>query len=171
MAETAILQRRNTKAQIENNPPIEGEIVLTTDTKEFGWSDGQGGIVWKDVGLLQPTITLTEAPTGSENDEIGTMYLVANPIVSIEINPTNGSIETNGIPPYSTIQYTATATYNDGTTADIDVQWASSDVLVAVSSSGLAEFVGTSTYIATVTITGTYGNNSGTAPLSLIGGK
>lgn len=79
MAETAILQRRNIKSQLEANPPIEGEIVFTTDTGEFGYSDGTGTIVWKDVGLLQSAITLTEAPTGLENDEIGTMYLIIAP--------------------------------------------------------------------------------------------
>jgi sugar lactone lactonase YvrE len=41
-----ILLRRNTKAYLEANPPVSGEIVFATDTEEYGAIEN-GTIVWR----------------------------------------------------------------------------------------------------------------------------
>ena len=56
MAETGIICRRDTKANLELNKPILGELVFSTDTEEHGWVVN-GELVWKD---LNETIEIPE---------------------------------------------------------------------------------------------------------------
>jgi len=169
MALTGILQRRNTKAFLDSNPPIEGEIVYATDTHEHGWSDGAGGVTWKNLINMQPILTVTAPPTGLESDLVGTVYLVVTTIVSIAVTPANGIILSVTTP--TPVQYLATATYGDGTTSDVSssVQWTSNDVLVTVSATGLAEYIGSSGHNANVTITATLDGNADSQILSIEG--
>jgi len=171
MAQTGILQRRDLKANLEANPPIDGEIVLATDTNEYGWANGSGGVIWKDLQFMQPIKTVTEPPTGLEADDIGTVYLVVTELISIAVTPQNGDIDTGTT---QTVQYTATGTYGDGTTSDItsDVSWVNDDPTnVAITINGLASYLNNGTaYDNIVTITATLKGVSGIAPLNLYWG-
>lgn len=166
MASTGILQRRDIKANLLANPPIDGEIVYATDTDEHGFVNG-GVLYWKKMDMLQPIKTVTSPPTGLENDPIGTVYLLVNSIISIAITPTNGNIDTNT--PAPSVQYTATATYGDGTTSDVtnSVNWLSDNNLVTVSTTGLAEYTGASNYTGVANITSELNGVVGTTILNL----
>ena len=167
MADTGILQRRDIKANLILNPPIDGEIVYATDTDEHGWVSNSV-LYWKQLDLVQPIVQVATAPTGAETDPIGTVYLVVTPLVSIAITPQNGAINTTTT---QTVQYTATATWGDGSTSDItsDVVWTNDDpTKVAITTDGLASYLNTGTqYSNIVTVTATKSGVSGVAPLTL----
>jgi len=154
MAQTGILQRRDIKANLIANPPIDGEIVYATDTDEHGFVNN-GTLYWKKFDMLQPIVTVDAPPTGLENDPIGTVYLVVSNIRSIQITPRNPEMNTDkGVA--EPIQFTATATYGDGSNSDVttDVSWTSSDTnIVTINQTGLAEFVYGDRYGGVVTIT------------------
>ena len=48
MALTGILFRRDTKAALINNPPVDGEVVLATDTNEYG-ATLNGELIWREM--------------------------------------------------------------------------------------------------------------------------
>lgn len=171
MAQTGILQRRDIKVNLIANPPIEGEIVYATDTREHGWVSN-AVLYWKKLDLVQPIVTVEAPPTGLETDPIGTVYLVVTNIVSIDVTPQNGSIASfNTTSPW--VQYTATATYGDGSTADVTTQvdWTSSNVVyVTIDDLGLATYIGGSgEFTGNVDITASLNGVFGTAPLDIYG--
>ena len=170
MAQTGILQRRGLKADLITNPPIDGEIVYATDTDEHGWVKN-GVLYWKLMDKFQPILTVLSPPSGNENDTAGTVYLVVEGIVSIAVTPVNGVIHTT-LSTAQTVQYTATATWGDGSTSDITsvVSWINNDTTnVNITLNGLASynFQGT-TYVNTVRVTATLDGLSGSTDLELI---
>ena len=168
MAQTGILQRRDIKANLIANPPIDGEIVYATDTDEHGFVNN-GTLYWKKFDMLQPIVTVSAPPTGLENDPIGTVYLVVSTITNIAISPVNPDMDTNG-GVATPIQFTATATYGDGSTSDVttDVSWTSSDTnVVTINNSGLAEFVYVQIYSGVITITASMNGLTDTTTINL----
>jgi len=106
------------------------------------------------------TITIT-ASVGAVSDT-ATLTVVAAHLLSISIAPANPSIALG-----TTQQFTATGSFDDGSTQPLtSVAWSSSNLNVAsINSSGLA----TSTGPGTATITATSGATSGTALLTVTG--
>jgi len=47
MANVGIIEKRNTKAELETQTSIQAELVYSTDTGEFGWQDPAGSFVWQ----------------------------------------------------------------------------------------------------------------------------
>ena len=73
MASTAIIQRRNSKIYLEQNPPRVGEIIYAIDTDEFG-TNINGTLVWKNFTDLVKSVagktghvTLTKDDFGLNN--------------------------------------------------------------------------------------------------------
>lgn len=66
MAETGVLLRRNTKANLVDLPPVQGEMVFATDTGEHGWLNQSNTLVWKVLNEASPTIPadIVTAPAG-----------------------------------------------------------------------------------------------------------
>ncbi len=91
-----------------------------------------------------------------------TLLVVSNKtITSIAINPSNTTLSSG-----STQQFSATATYSDGTTGDVtsSVSWTSSNTAVAsITSGGFVTAVST----GTTTITATSGSIAGTTQLTV----
>ena len=61
MATTGIIQRRDNKANLIADPPLVGEIVFATDSKEFG-TNIDGSTVWRD---FSDTISSVNGYTGA----------------------------------------------------------------------------------------------------------
>lgn len=68
MAETGILQRRNAKQVLIDNPPLVGEIVFATDTGEHGWLDETGTLVWVYLNGANEIVDYTKTILSTEGD-------------------------------------------------------------------------------------------------------
>jgi uncharacterized protein YjdB len=128
---------------------VNGNIIATV-TDNSGLTSGYPGLYYVDPNGAGPTST----------DVIWDNFAAgAGPaLVSLTITP-NSATATAG----SYVQFTGTATYADGTVANIST-WSSSDINVAsIDSSGFA-YAGNA---GTVTVTGSTGVDSGTATLTV----
>ncbi|MCH7477684.1 MAG: Ig-like domain-containing protein, partial [SAR324 cluster bacterium] len=115
------------------------------------------------------TVTATDVPTGIQGTATLTVIPVGSVAVSIAVTPNSPTTIVS-----STEQFTAVATYNNGSQGDItaNVTWASSDLSVAtVASGGLATALtsGTTTVTATDLPSGIQGTATLTVPASNLG--
>jgi uncharacterized protein YjdB len=112
------------------------------------------------TGVAAGTATITAMQDGVTGS--ATLTVVARVLQSITVTPATASVGVG-----ETQQFTATGTYNDGTTADLTtaVTWKSSNMKVAtISASGLAKGVAG----GTVMITASQGGIKGTAMLTVL---
>jgi hypothetical protein len=75
MAQTGIIQRRDTKTNLELLPPVEGELVFALDTGEHGWLDENGVLVWKK---LNEEVEIPDIPEVEDFEFIFIPKVVAN---------------------------------------------------------------------------------------------
>jgi uncharacterized protein YjdB len=130
------------------------------------WHPATGTTSWSYVWTpsVGPTATLrSRATDDSGNIETPSAGVTVNVsgLVSISVTPSTATVL-----PGATLQYTATGTFQGGTTQNISssVTWTSSKTAVAtVSSAGLATGVGT----GTSTLTASSGSISGTATVTV----
>jgi uncharacterized protein YjdB len=128
-------------------------IAVVTDTS--GLTNGYPGLYYIDPNQDVPPITdviFDNFAAGSVNTPV---------IATISVSPTSAKINAN-----STVQFTATGTYTDGTTGTVtnSVNWSSSNISVAtINSAGLATGVGS----GSATITAASGTVIGTASLAV----
>lgn len=134
-------------------------------TEKVTWSSSATNMATiSSAGLATAGTTLGSTTISAKSGSViaNTLLTVSNKTISsISLSPANTTI-LNG----TTQQYTATATYSDGTTGNItnSVAWSSSVTSVAtITSGGLATAVGT----GTTTITATSGSISGTTQLTV----
>ena len=124
--------------------------VLLVDSKGWAWAVTAGSATVAasaDVASGSTSVTVTDSP-----------------ITSITISPLNPSISKSK---QATQQFSATATYGDGSSRDVtsSVTWSSSDRTVAtISSTGLASAV----IAGTTTIQATSGNESASTQLTIL---
>jgi hypothetical protein len=111
------------------------------------------------TGVTHGSVTITASMDSVTSGGFG-MSIIAD-LLSISISPTNSTVFVD-----STLQYSGTGNYNDGTSTSITgLTWSSSDKTKAtIGSTGLASGV----YHGSVTITGTYQGFNATAPLSVV---
>lgn len=136
-------------------------------TDDVDWSVGSASKAAVDkgtvIGLADGATTVTATLEGQRATAILNVTSTVT-LVSIAVTPGTATIAPSG-----TQAFTATATYSDGTTANVtqDVTWTSSDPNVAnVDPSGVATGVGAG---GPVTITATLGPTTGTAQLTVVG--
>ena len=55
MAATGIILRKELKAALVADAPVQGEMVFATDTGEHGWINKDGILVWKDLSVESGT--------------------------------------------------------------------------------------------------------------------
>lgn len=134
-------------------------------TNQVAWTSSSTSIATIDSGGLATagaTLGTTTIQAKSGSVIAATKLTVSNKtITSIAINPSN-AILTSG----TSQQFTATATFSDGTTGDVtsSVSWSSSSVGIAtISSSGFVTAIST----GTTTITATSGSVAGTTQLTV----
>lgn len=124
--------------------------VLLVDSKGWAWAVTAGSATVAasaDVASGSTSVTVTDSP-----------------ITSITISPLNPSISKSK---QATQQFSATATYGDGSSRDVtsSVTWSSSDRTVAtISSTGLASAV----IAGTTTIQAATGNESASTQLTIL---
>jgi uncharacterized protein YjdB len=107
-------------------------------TASVTWSSSDASIATISSGGLASGVKGGSATiTATSNSISGSTGLTVNAVLTgIAVAPLNGSVNVG-----STLQYSATGTYNDGTTKDItsSVTWSSSSTAIAtISSAGLA---------------------------------
>jgi hypothetical protein len=121
-------------------------------TTEVSWSSSDPGIATIDAtglatGIAVGEVTITAALDGASRAV--TLNVTSPIIIVIVVAPTNASIHVN-----STQQFTATAMYDNGNSADVTAQaiWTSSKENVAIVAAGLAsaKAAGTTDIIATL---------------------
>lgn len=123
-------------------------------TRSVNWTASPGGIVTfsANVGTVIATGTTTIAATDPSTSIQGTTMLTGVTLTSISVTDVNGNT-TDTITVGSTDQLVATATYSDGSTANItnSVAWACTPSGIAtIDSSGLATSVASGTCTITV---------------------
>ncbi len=139
----------------------DGTSVDVTDTATWTSSDDTIATVAAGVatGIGAGVATITAEFGGEEATAELTVSVAV--LDSIVVEPA-----TDSIPVGTTLQYTATGNYNNGTTQDLTttVDWVSSDTAVAtITAGGLAAGVAA----GTTTITATHNGVSGTAALTV----
>jgi len=107
-------------------------------TAEATWvsSDNNVATVYSGLatGVAEGTTSIT-ATLGGETSNEATLSVTAPVVVSVEVAPESGTIGVG-----DTVQFTATATYSDGSNADVTAEatWVSSNNDVATVDAGLA---------------------------------
>ena len=120
-------------------------------TSSVTWLSGSTGVATiTAAGLATGVAAGTSTVTASLSGKSGTAQLAVKTLSSIAVSPSNPSVGTA-----QTVQFTATGTYSDNSTANISssVTWQSGSTNIAtISSAGLATGValGTSAIIATL---------------------
>ncbi|HKD04000.1 MAG TPA: Ig-like domain-containing protein [Terriglobales bacterium] len=112
-------------------------------------------------------MTAISATSGSVSGSTAlTIAAAAVTLQSITVTPANPTLHLAAAPPASTLQFTATGNYSDGSTQNLtsQVTWSSSNTAAAtISSAGLA----TSVAVGMTTITATSGSSSGSTLLTI----
>jgi uncharacterized protein YjdB len=127
------------------------------------WSSSDNTVATIDANGLVTTVaagTVTITAAAGSASDTATLTVVAAHLLSISLNPANPSIALG-----TTQQFTATGSFDDGSTQPLtSVIWSSSNINVAsINSSGVA----TSTGPGTATITAASGAVSGTTSLTV----
>ena len=147
-------------------------ISSDTSIAAISNADGSKGLASTlEVGSAQITATAPGAG-GSKTSNALTLQVTAKTLSTITV-----SAPSDSIPSGTNQQYTATATYSDGSTADLtrdtSLSWSSSTTTVATISNGADGNKGLASAVApgSTTITATFGSGStaksGTAPLTV----
>src|SRR5215831_12118251 len=112
-------------------------------------------------------MTAISATSGSVSGSTAlTIAAAAVTLQSITVTPANPTLHLAAAPPASTLQFTATGNYSDGSTQNLTTQviWSSSKTSVAtIASGGLA----TSVSVGSTTVTATLGSTSGSTMLTV----
>lgn len=136
-------------------------------TSKVSWSTTATSIATITTGGLLTGVTLgTTSVKAQSGSVIGTtgVSIQNKAISSVAIQPLTQGLSasgSNGVP--SSIQYTATATYKDGTTGDVtsNCTWnALPSSVVSISSTGLATAVAVGTATVTATAQGVTSNSA-----------
>lgn len=123
---------------------------VTTSAK---WTSSSGSATVNSAGMVAAVSDGNATITASEDgvNATGGVIVNAQALTSISITPTLPTVTTG-----STIQLTATGTFEDSSTKDLSSQvgWSSGDTTIAtVNSTGLVTGVATGTSVITVTVT------------------
>lgn len=139
----------------------------TSSLSNLVWTSSSTGVATVSntglaTGVTAGTATISATSAGISGS--ATLTVTNSALVSISITPTSAQISVSGLTGSTTQQYTANATFGDGSHQDItnSATWNSSNTGIAtINSSGLATAVGA----GVVNITATSGNvtsNQGT---------
>ena len=136
-------------------------------TTQVTWTSSQSGVATiNSTGLATGVAVGTTTITARSSNNVTastTLTVSSKTVTALTINPTNPSIS---LSTGQTQQFTATATFSDGSFGDVTSQaaWSSSVISVAViSSTGLASPVGT----GSTTIGASYGGQTATTSLTV----
>ncbi len=136
-----------------------GSVSWTTSNASIVAIDGAGNA--HAIAPGSATVTATkDVATGST-----TVSVVTSPLTAIAVNPINPTVS---FAAHTTEQFSATATFGDGSTLDItnSATWNSSDTTVAtINTTGLATLTGK---VGTTTIKATSGTVSNTSLMTVI---
>lgn len=141
-------------------------------TKAVAWSSGDSTVATISNAADSAGLASTSAPgetkikaasSGISSDE-ATLTVTDAVVTGVAVKPANQTIGNK-----TSLQYTATLTYSDGSTVDTrEVTWSSSDTAIAdISNASGSEGLATAKAQGTVTITATSGGFSGNTQLTV----